>query len=127
TPIQLKKQDHGRYGSPDEGPLVLPGTYSVEIHLSTNGIIEKISDAVSFEVKALENSSLARQSAENLAFKKELAEFRRSFRGTASQFEELKNQLSFIKIAIQEYPNADLSLMKEVVAIEDVMELTSIK
>jgi len=126
TPVRLSKHNPGRYESADEGPLVLPGTYSVEIHMSTNGIIEKISDAVSFEVKALENSSLARQSEDVLAFKKELSELRRQFRGTASQFGELQNQLSYLKTAIQTYPNVDLSLMNEVNSIEDLIEKTTI-
>jgi photosystem II stability/assembly factor-like uncharacterized protein len=127
TQIELHKQAPGRYSSPDEGPLALPGTYTVEIHLSTNGILEKIADPVSFEVKALENSSLARQSAEILAFKKELSELRRSFRGTANEFEELKTTLSYIKTAIATYPNADMSLMKEVKALEELIETTYIQ
>ncbi|MBI3133367.1 MAG: glycosyl hydrolase [Bacteroidetes bacterium] len=127
TPVELNKQAPGRYSYPDEGPLALPGTYTVEIHLSTNGILEKVADPVSFNVKALENSSLARQSDEILAFKKELSELRRSFRGTASEFEELRTTLSYIKTAIAQYPNADMSLMKEVAAIEDLAELTYIQ
>lgn len=126
TPVRLNKHNPGRYESADEGPLVLPGTYSVEIHMSTNGVIEKISDAVSFEVKALENSSLARQSEDVLAFKKELSELRRLFRGTANQFGELQNQLSHLKTAIQTYPNVDLSLMNEVKSIEALIEKTTI-
>ena len=122
TPLQLNKRAPGRYESADEGPLVLPGTYSVEMHMSTNGIIEKIAEPVSFEVKALENSSLARQSEEVLAFKQELSELRRVFRGTANQFEELRTQLEHIKVAVREYPNVDLSLSKEIVAIEDLVE-----
>lgn len=127
TPIQLQKQGPGRYSNPDEGPLALPGKYTVEIHLSTNGIPEKIAEPVSFEVKALENSSLARQSEEILAFKKELSEFRRSFRGTASEFEELRSTLAYIKTAIAEYPNADMALMKEVASLEDLIETTYIQ
>ena len=126
TPIQLRKHDPGRYGSPDEGPLVLPGTYTVEIHQFNNGSISKISDAVSFEVKALENSSLARQSAENLAFKKELAELRRLFRGTMNQLNELQNSLNHIKTALQEYTNVDLKLMTEVKSIEALIEKVNI-
>lgn len=122
VPVELNKQGPGRYSNPEEGPLALPGKYTVEIHMSTNGILEKISEPTSFEVKALENSSLARQSDEILAFKKEVSEFRRSFRGTANEFEELRNVLKYIKVAIQEYPGADMSLMKEVVALEDLAE-----
>jgi photosystem II stability/assembly factor-like uncharacterized protein len=127
TPTELNRSAPGRYSYPDEGPLVLPGKYSVEIHMSTNGVVAKVADPVSFDVKALENSSLARQSEEVLAFKKELSELRRSFRGTASEFEELKTSLNYIKTAIQNYPGADLSLLNEVNALEDLIEKTHIQ
>ncbi len=127
TPTELYKGAPGRYSYPDEGPLVLPGKYAVEIHMSSNGVLAKVADPVSFDVKALENSSLARQSDEVLAFKKELSELRRSFRGTAAEFEELKNSLNYIKTAIQNYPGADLSLLNEVNALEDLIEKTHIQ
>jgi len=127
TPTELNRSAPGRYSYPDEGPLVLPGKYSVEIHMSTNGVVAKVADPVSFDVKALENSSLARQSEEVLAFKKELSELRRSFRGTASEFEELKTSLNYIKTAIQNYPGADLTLLNEVNALEDLIEKTHIQ
>lgn len=127
TPTELNRSAPGRYSYPDEGPLVLPGKYSVEIHMSTNGVVANVADPVSFDVKALENSSLARQSEEVLAFKRELSELRRSFRGTASEFEELKNSLNYIKTAIQNYPGADLTLLNEVNALEDLIEKTHIQ
>jgi photosystem II stability/assembly factor-like uncharacterized protein len=122
TPVRLNKRIPGRYDSADEGPLALPGSYTVEIHMSTNGMLEKISESVSFEVKALENSSLARQTEEVQAFKKELSELRRVFRGTANQFEELRTQIEYIKSAVQQYPNVDMAISKEIVAIEDLAE-----
>lgn len=122
TPVTLGKNDPGRYGMADEGPLVLPGIYSVELYMNVNGVYEKLTEAVSFEVKALENSSLARQTAETIAFKKELSELRRLFRGTAAEYDELRNKLNYIKTAISAYPNADLTLMNEVQALENLAE-----
>ena len=43
SPVQLKHDDPGRYGSPDWGALVLPGTYSVTIHKMQNGALTKTS------------------------------------------------------------------------------------
>lgn len=121
TPIRKMKGSVGRYSYPDEGPLVLPGMYTVEMYLSDNGVMKKMTEPQSFEVKALENSSLARQSAENLAFKKELSELRRRVRGTSNQMNELSDRLGHIKAAIQQYPDADLAWMKEVKALEKLM------
>lgn len=126
TPVELAKSEPGRYSYPDEGPLVLPGTYTVEIKMNVNGTTSKIAEPVSFEVKALENSSLARQSDEILTFKKEVSELRRMFRGTATEFEELKNRLRYLKTAVQEYPNTDLTLLNEIKSLESLIEQTHI-
>lgn len=121
NPIQTNSGSVGRYSNPDEGPLALPGTYSVEMYLSDNGVLSKVSNSQSFEVKALENSSLARQSEANLAFKRELSELRRKIRGTSNQLGETGSTLSHIKAAIQQYPAADLKWMKEVKALEKLI------
>lgn len=118
SPITLKPSTPGRYSDADEGPLVLPGTYSVEFYLCDNGGVKKMGNNQSFEVKALENSSLARQTAESIEFKTKLAELRRQFFGTASQLGDLSKQLKYIKAAIQNYPNADLAWLKEVKDLE---------
>jgi photosystem II stability/assembly factor-like uncharacterized protein len=121
TPIKLNKGSTGRYSNPNEGPLALPGKYTVELHQAENGVFTKLADPVEFEIKALENSSLARQTEANIAFKKELAELRRQYRGTSSLLSELENRLKFIKAAIQQYPGADLAWMTEVKALEETI------
>ncbi|MEX1002701.1 MAG: glycosyl hydrolase [Crocinitomicaceae bacterium] len=125
TPIKLKKEKVGRYSSPDEGPLVLPGKYTVELHQAENGVFSQLTEPVTFEITTLENSSLARQTKENLAFKKQLAELRRQFRGTAAIVGELEERLKYIRAAIEEYPGTALSWMKEVKELE--MALHDIK
>ncbi len=118
TPIQKNQGKVGRYSNPNEGPLVLPGKYTVEMYLSDNGAFKKVTEAETFEVEALENSSLARQTSESLAFKKELSELRRRMRGTGNQVGELNDRLAHIEAAIQQYPDADIAWMGEVKALE---------
>lgn len=126
TPIRLQKEKVGRYSMPSQGPLVLPGRYTVELYQWNEGNIKKMADAVPFEIKALENSSLARQTKENMSFKRELAELRRQFRGTYGRYIELKERLKFVKAAIQQYPGTDLEWMKQVQSIEDQMHTLDI-
>ncbi len=126
TPIQLNQGKTGRYSNPNSGPLVLPGDYTVTLHMSVNGVFEQLTSATPFKVKALENSTLARQSEESLAFKQDLSEVRRSFRGTSNQLGELSNRLKYIKAAIQQYPNADLDWMSEVKSLEALIHDTEI-
>lgn len=122
NPIVLRVGEVGRYSDPDVGPLVLPGRYTVELYLSDNGVLSKLHEPTSFEVKALENSSLARQSIENLAFKRDLSELRRRASGSANEMNDLNTRVSYLKAAIQTYPAADLSWMKDVKVIESLLE-----
>ena len=126
TPIQLSHGQVGRYSNPNKGPLALPGNYTVELHISTNGKFEKLTEPVAFKVKALENSTLDRQSEEILAFKLDLSELRRSFRGTGNLLGELEKSLKYIKTAIQEYPNTEFAWMEEVKALETLIHDTKI-
>ena len=118
TPVKLHVNETGRYSSPDEGPLVLPGAYTVELKLVHEGEITSKGNVTSFTVKALENSSLARQTIANVKFKNELAELRRQFMGTNSQLNELSQKLKHIKKALIEYPNANVNLLKSVKELE---------
>ncbi|MGV6862330.1 MAG: WD40/YVTN/BNR-like repeat-containing protein [Putridiphycobacter sp.] len=118
TPVQIKKASVGRYSNPDEGPLALPGTYSVEFYLCNNGEVTKQGNTQSFKIKALENSSLDRQTVANIAFKKQLSEIRRQVLGTNSQLNEMSKKLKYYKSAILTYPNANLDWLNEVKKLE---------
>lgn len=118
TPIKLKEPKVGRYSDPNEGPLALAGKYTVELWQSDNGVFQKLVDATPFEVVALENSSLDRQTAANIAFKREVQELRRRIQGSSSEQGELNKRLEHVKKAIQSYPGADVAWMTEVKALE---------
>lgn len=119
TPIRTDVPTVGRYSSPDEGPLVIPGNYTVELWQSDNGVLTKLVDPTSFEVVPLENSSLDRQTAANIAFKQEVQELRRRIKGSDNELAELDKRLKHIKKAIQSYPGADIEWMKDVKALEN--------
>ncbi|MCH2234862.1 MAG: glycosyl hydrolase [Crocinitomicaceae bacterium] len=119
TPLSLRAGEVGRYSNADEGPLVLPGKYTVELYLNNNGAFSQLVTATPFNVKTLENSSLARQSEEVLAFKTKLSELRRKMRGTGNEISEYSNRLKYIRQAIIAYPNTELSWMSDVQKLED--------
>jgi len=118
SPIKLKDSKPGRYSNADVGPLALPGQYSVEFYLCDNGVVTKQGERQNFEVKPLENSSLARQTKESIAFKSKIAELSRQYNGTTAELYDISKKLKYIKRAAQSYPNADLGWLKEVKALE---------
>lgn len=118
NPIKLKTGKVGRYSFPDVGPLVVPGVYSIEIVLVEAGETKSIGSSTEFTVKALENSSLSRQSELSLTFKKEVAELRRQLAGYIREVNQSNNSLKYIKAAIKSYPNSDTKWLKEVHVLE---------
>ncbi len=118
TPIKTGKSKVGRYSNPNEGPLALPGNYTVELWRADNGVFTNLVKPTAFEVVPLENSSLDRQTEQNIAFKREVQELRRKVRGSVSEQADLNKRLKYVKKAIQSYPGADVEWMKEVKALE---------
>jgi photosystem II stability/assembly factor-like uncharacterized protein len=127
TPIRISKGKTGRYSNPNEGPLALPGKYTVELWQADNGVLVKLVEATDFEVVALENSSLERQTVSNIAFKKEVQELRRRILGSSTEQGELDKRLKHIKQAIKTYPGADVAWMAEVKELEKLSHDIRIK
>ncbi|MEQ8908936.1 MAG: glycosyl hydrolase [Vicingaceae bacterium] len=127
TPISIKKPKKGRYSNPNEGPLALAGKYTVELWQADNGVLSQLVKETPFEVVPLENSSLDRQTAANIAFKREVQELRRRMQGSKKEKSELDTRLKYIKTAIQSYPGADIAWMDEVKALEQASHDIRIK
>lgn len=115
SPITQHKSKPGRYDSSDDGHLIVAGSYTVEVFLVKNGVSESIVPKTKFQVKSLKNQSLvANNNAELMAFRKEVAELSRSISGSSRLMNEYKEKLDLMKTAITIYPNADLKLLEEV-------------
>jgi photosystem II stability/assembly factor-like uncharacterized protein len=118
SPITINKRKPGRYEDGDEGFLVTPGDYTVEVHLVRNGESEQLIFETLFKVKGLNNQTLIAENKQELdAFRSEIAEYSRKVSGTSKLIQETNEKLRLIEEAILSYPNADLSLLKETRAI----------
>ena len=118
TPIRTDTVKVGRYQDPNEGPLAIPGKFTVELWQADNGVLNKLVEPTSFEVIPMENSSLDRQTESNIAFKRQVQELRRKIRGSNLEHDELDKRLKHIKTAIQIYPGAEIEWMKNVKTLE---------
>jgi photosystem II stability/assembly factor-like uncharacterized protein len=122
APIRLKPRKVGTFDSPDEGMLVLPGVYTVEMYKAENGMFELLSGPVSFDVNPLDNQSLLAENREEvMAFHKEIAELERSLKGTNKLFDENKEKLTYIQKAVEDFPAVPMELITEIKALEDEM------
>lgn len=115
SPVRLKKPTPGRYSNPDQGFLVGPGDYSVEVVIEKDGELEYLVEKTPFKVKELENLAIPTADREALtAFRKEVAELNRSVAGASKLMGETNKKLDLIQHAVRTYPGADLQLLKEI-------------
>jgi hypothetical protein len=122
SPIKLSKGKIGRYSTSDEGPLALPGAYTVELYESINGKISLLHEAVQFNLKPLNNQTLlAKDKAAVLEFQNQLAELRRRVSGASTIISETNNKIKYLKSAIQNYPSVPIDLLTETKTLENEM------
>ena len=120
SPIKLKEPEVGRYSSPDEGMLALPGEYSVQLYKNVDGEFTELTEPQTFLVKPLNNQTLlANDKSEVLAFQSQVAELNRSLSGTEKLYHENKEKLEYIEMAIVKYPSAPLDLMSDVDSLKN--------
>lgn len=115
SPVKLKEGDGGRYGSPDFGPLALPGEYSVTIHQFEQGMLKTLAGPEKFTVKALHDRQITPANrAELTAFIERLNKARKQIRATSESVKELDKQLRFMHEAILKTPEAEAAWITEI-------------
>ena len=120
SPIKLQEGELGRYSSPDEGMLALPGTYEVELYKNVNGTYTQLLDGETFEVVPLDRQTLlARNRADVMAFQEQVAELKRSLSGTNKLFAEQEDKLKYIAKAVEAFPAVPLELTQELKVLND--------
>lgn len=101
-PVSLNSGPASIFAGQSDGPLVVPGTYTVQMGKRINGIVTPLGTPKSFTVKPLENSGeLTSDRAGALAFQKETAELSRAVGAAGAAGAELQNRLNHLKVAIE--------------------------
>lgn len=128
NPIDLSKSSFYNPWEPiDEGTLVQPGTYTVEMVLFSNGESSAILSSVSFDVIGLENTEMpAEDRAAKVAFQKQVSQLGADLQACQKIISEANTKLKFIKSAIKrsELPYGELS--KTVLIIENKLKAINV-
>lgn len=126
-PVRLQKKQGGRYDSPEDGLLVVPGTYTVRLFLEKNGMIEEVAEARKFVVKSLNNTTLpASNPAELMAMRDRVSELNRQISGASSLYRETSEKWKLLQHAAKNYPQTDMNLLKDLRSIEENMQKAQI-
>lgn len=121
TAINFSKPSfYNPFASAEAGSLIAPGKYAVSLSLYQNGEFKKLTEAVEFNVKVLNNSSTpAADRAALVAFQAKAQKLDAAVQATQKTIGEVKNQLKYIKEAVlrsnvaQDDLDADISTIEE--------------
>lgn len=119
-PINLRKSSfYNPWAGRTEGTLVKPGKYSVQMSKYINGQFTDLGEAVTFQVKPLEERVLpAKDPIAKADFQRDVAELNRSISGAGKLVGEMNNKLRHMKEAIKLVELPMPALMEEINAIE---------
>ena len=115
SPITFYTPDpNNPYEGDDQGPMALPGDYTIELHLVKNYQISLLTGPVGFKLKTLHPQN------SDKTFNKEIADFRRVVLGVDAYTSEIKNRLNFIKQGINQISQQEL--LKQIGQIEEQLK-----
>lgn len=104
---------------PPSGPLVMPGTYKVQVAKRVDGVITQLGPAQQFQVtvEGQENMSTADRTA-LVEFQQKAVRLQRAVSGATQATNALKPRLAAIKRAINETPSLPTRLQDEATALD---------
>ncbi len=128
-PVSLGSSSfYNPFAGKNEGNLVNPGTYSVEMELLINGQIEQLMPPVAFNVKALNNTVIPNLNREDkVAFQTEIMVLTAEIDAVSLMISEMNNKIKYMKEAakLANAPNTDL--MTPLFALEENLKNLSLK
>ena len=111
-PTQLEMGELSLWQPPPAGPLVAPGTYTVQLGRMKDGKIEPLGEPQSFEVGMLEQGTVpAADRGGVLAFERQVEELERRVAAASEVVDETGERLQFIRKALVDTPRATPELM----------------
>ncbi|WP_189362174.1 WD40/YVTN/BNR-like repeat-containing protein [Algibacter mikhailovii] len=124
NPIDLSTSSFYNPWEPiDEGTLVEPGTYSIDLSMYNEGEISTLVSPVTFEVVGLENTVMpADNRAAKVAFQKEVAKVAADLQACQKIINETNSKLKYIKSAIKRSELPYGALSKTVLDIENKLK-----
>jgi photosystem II stability/assembly factor-like uncharacterized protein len=118
-PTQLESATRESWEGAPQGPLVVPGSFTVTLSKKVDGALIPLGPPQRFVVESLSLAALpARDKAALLAYQQKAGELQRAMMGAASAGEEALKNLSYMRKALLDTPKADAKLLLQARAIE---------
>jgi hypothetical protein len=109
------------YDEADQGPLALPGKYTVHLVKVANGTLEELTDKTPFVLSTLNNSTLSVNKKELDSFNRELAEFRRVVLGTNEYCKNVKERVRYMKASVLQTDAVSAEMIRETKELDSLL------
>lgn len=119
-PVDFTPFDESQvFNSPDQGILVLPGTYKVSLSKFEDGVYTELVPPQPFNIKALNMAGMPAADKKALfEFGKKVEELHRAADAADSYRSEQANRLKYMKQAVMETAGADQKMLADMIALE---------
>lgn len=110
TPVSLSTRALDPWDSDQEGSMVPPGMYSVQLAKIVEGVTTMLDSPVSFEVRDLEQATFAAKGdarSEKYDFERKVADLQRAVEGTSNVLGDVASRLNYLRKGIADTPGAD--------------------
>ena len=119
NPTSLTPPEPDPFTDPPQGPLVVPGSYTVQLAKRVDGKVTTLGEPETFTTAAIGTASLpAPDRAAILAFQKKTGKLQRAVLGAVETANEAQKRLDHIKKAIDDTPSPDPRWADEARSIE---------
>jgi len=118
-PIELEATEREEWEWNPEGPLVVPGTFTVSLAKKENGVLTPLAGPQTFTVESLGLATLEEKDRQALLdFQKKAGELQRAMMGAGAAAEEAAKSIRYLKKALLETPQADPKLLERAKDLE---------
>jgi photosystem II stability/assembly factor-like uncharacterized protein len=118
-PVELEETGREEWEGTPEGPLVVPGTFTVSLAKKENGTLTPFAGPQAFTVESLGLATLEEKDRGALLdFQKKAGELQRAMMGSGAAAEEAANNLRYMKKALLGTPLADPKLLERAKELE---------
>ncbi len=118
-PTQLESSFREEWESEPQGPLVVPGRFTVTLASRVGGVLTPLAPPQAFAVESLALASTPEKDrAGLLAFQQKAGELQRAMMGASGAADEALRNIRYMKKALVDTPRADPRLSEQLRAIE---------
>jgi photosystem II stability/assembly factor-like uncharacterized protein len=118
-PIKPEPSEREEWLGKPEGPLVVPGTFTVLLAKKVDGVLISLGQSQTFTVESLNLASLPEKDRQGLlAFQKKAGALQRAMMGAGEAAQEAATNLQSMKKALMETPKADPKLEEQIKDLE---------